>query len=810
MRCLRSLLLPLFLLVAAALPARAQGTRIKDLPLTTSIPADGRIALDASTFTALRGISVQQLATNLGTLAVANKLNTTNGVAVNLTTPTAATSSNDVVNKTSLDAAIVAGVAAKLNTTNGVAVGLTTTTAATAANDVVNKTALDAAIASDRSFALTSSGLILSVAAGNLTDGDGNPIPVAAGTVRLRPSVTNIVVVDLHDLSLHAFTRAWHVGGVAIGTVITSSTNVTSITQPRSFALRENPLMPVLAKIRGGAPWTCIRVGDSINGGAGTSPYWYSRSFDTAQSSGGYNVTNIANATFRSLSFPGSSAIGGKLLTAQLGTQPGYTPGFGFDHVDQTVWRFPWINSQLSSPETGIGPHLLNVVAPDVVVIAFGTNHEVRNMRWLSEQIAYWVDAGSAVVLLTCNRRYDGGSSATIDDARWQTIAQAHGAVLCDTAEFVEEAYRNYLSGAGSTPYVDGVHHDTGGSIAWARAVSGIFRGYTFPYSSPAAANRRQTLTSSDIRPASGGYLQLVNNQSSGTSTVLSTQYGNNIRYNLAGTSWNSGITSVPTNAYVVASHPFMSGSLWAITENQGGDPYSFSFAQQGSTTITTGTDSGLSVWHHFTEIATDAQIQAFQSSQYTTPRTKGLPVSIGGRFGVTAGTAKLVGFYYETPRIRPIDIPFDAYHGSWFVDDGDYNLTTGSGPVVMTSNTTGDFVEFTTPPCDMVSVVLRGGQSAGQYDVSIDGITAYTALEGYRGVGSTGLVLPITLAPGIWPTAAGASGAASGIDGLRKPHTVRIKLSGVNGSAAAVATGAGRLTILYAVAMDSVASSGF
>jgi len=129
MHCLRPLFfLLLSLAVAVALPARAQGTRIKDLPLTTTIPTDGRIALDASTFTALRGISVQQLATNLGALAVAAKLDTTNGVAVGLTTATVPTTGNSVVNKTALDAAIAAGVANKLDITNGVASGLTSST----------------------------------------------------------------------------------------------------------------------------------------------------------------------------------------------------------------------------------------------------------------------------------------------------------------------------------------------------------------------------------------------------------------------------------------------------------------------------------------------------------------------------------------------------------------------------------------------------------------------------------------------------------------------------------------------------------
>ena len=114
MRRLRPLLF-LLLAVAVAVPARAQGTRIKDLPLTTTIPTNGRIALDDSTFTALRGVSIAQLATNLVTVAGAAKLDSTNGVAVNLTTATVPTNGNAVVNKTALDAAAALALAKASN-----------------------------------------------------------------------------------------------------------------------------------------------------------------------------------------------------------------------------------------------------------------------------------------------------------------------------------------------------------------------------------------------------------------------------------------------------------------------------------------------------------------------------------------------------------------------------------------------------------------------------------------------------------------------------------------------------------------------
>lgn len=71
----------------------------------------------------------------------------TNLVFVGPKTATIPASGTDIVNKTALDAAVVAGVANKLDTTNGVAVSLTTATAPTTGNSVVNKTAMAESIA---------------------------------------------------------------------------------------------------------------------------------------------------------------------------------------------------------------------------------------------------------------------------------------------------------------------------------------------------------------------------------------------------------------------------------------------------------------------------------------------------------------------------------------------------------------------------------------------------------------------------------------------------------------------------------------
>jgi hypothetical protein len=110
--------------------------------------------------------------------------------------------------------------------------GLTTADATTDLG-VANKRMVDAVTAAvaalPNPFPMSAAGLVLTVGAGNLTDGLGNPIAVSAGTVRLRASVTNIVVVDLYDKSFHAFDRNWHAAAVTVGTVVTDATGVVSI-----------------------------------------------------------------------------------------------------------------------------------------------------------------------------------------------------------------------------------------------------------------------------------------------------------------------------------------------------------------------------------------------------------------------------------------------------------------------------------------------------------------------------------------------------------------------------------------------------
>jgi lysophospholipase L1-like esterase len=298
-------------------------------------------------------------------------------------------------------------------------------------------------ILSGNSFRMTSSGLTLTVGSGRIVDACGVPVSVASGTVLLRDNATSYIVVDLFDLSLHAFSRAIHTAGVCIATVVTSGGVVTSITQPIHFRMGPNPIGAVVSKLRAGGPISVLAIGDSITAGSGGSPAWYNLAFNSANSGAGFNVPNAANVTVNRLGLPGGNSAVAMLAMATVFTS---TAGaWDTDHVDQAlVGLSGWEASQVP-PDSYVGPNKLVSSAPDLVLISLGTNDDGNTYQAVEACARYFRKLGLCVVLATCNRRYDGYSNTAPAGTQWQRIASANGCAIADTAEFMEEAYRNFL-----------------------------------------------------------------------------------------------------------------------------------------------------------------------------------------------------------------------------------------------------------------------------------------------------------------------------------------------------------------------------
>lgn len=640
--------------------------------------------------------------------------------------------------------------------------------------------------------------LTITVSAGTIIDEAGTPISVSAGTVKLKASATNVIVVDLFDRSLHAFDRAFHSAAVVVATVTTSASGVTNVTRVASPRLPANPLGNAAAKLRAGRSLNVLLYGDSITAGSGGSPAYYTLLFDSAQSAAGYNVPNVANVTLSRVSCPGATGIFGMAMIADLTNQATGGTGIGYDHVDQAATRLPNLNAERSTPVSYVGANRYTEATPDIVFIALGTNDNGRNLGYIEAQARFWRRRGVAVCLVTCNRRYDGYTSDTVASGLWRNIALANGCAIADTAAFMEEAYVNYLQSATATPYTDNVHPTAAGHALWARAINGLFANYAFPPGNTVLAEKVFSHASDNVlRVANHAALQLVHNNVSGTGTGTTPNPTYNLRCLMAGIAAASGYLTVTGAQYVCFGHPFVSGAIWAIVENQSGEDFSYTVTQQAGTTIASGSVTGYNLPFTIVQIVSAAVVQSFPaaSSQYTSPRSRQMPSPIAARFNVTSGTAKLVGFLFETPIVREIPRTQWTTVGTWATEAGDYD-----GECRLTyTDTTNDRVSIIGRDCNAVAVVLRCGASSGQINFVADGVSALSSYETYKGVGSTSLLLPLIAAPGLWPNTQGSTVAAWPLANNRRDHCVQLKLTGVNGSASATSAGIRRLGIAFA-----------
>jgi lysophospholipase L1-like esterase len=612
------------------------------------------------------------------------------------------------------------------------------------------------------------------------------------------------VVVDLYDLSFHAFTRAFHTAGVPIATVVTSSNAVTSVIQPSSFQLPPNPIAPAVTKLRSGAAITILAIGDSITAGTGGTPTWYNLAFNSANSGSGYNVPNAANVTLTRFALPGGNSAMAMLAMANIFTS---TAGaWDSDSIDQGLAGLPgWEVCQIM-PDAYVGQNKLAAAAPDVVIISLGTNDDGNTFQNVEASARYFRKLGSSVIIATCNSRYDGYSNNAPAGTEWQKIATANGLAVCDTREFMEEAYQNYLAGSGSTPYLDGVHPSNSGQTLWARAFTGLFNSYAQTATLSALPYRRVAAGTS-VRSSPAAHLQLVFSKTSSTGTGTTSYTSDNLRVNWAGIPTTNGFITVTSSQFIRVCFPYVSGQIYGIFENQSGENFTYSLQDTSGNVMATNTINGISLPFLLTPIATAAQVQTFAStfSRYTTAKNKGLPVSTGFRFLATSGTAKVVGFLFETPVIEQVPMGNVKLLGTWITEDADpyiagYNDSPTTGirvPKVYTSNTTWDRIAVEANDCDILSPVVRVGQSSGRFTIYADGLTPFSSFDTYQSVGNFPMVLQFPVATGSWPTYSGASSAALPLSVARRRRNLTMQVVGVNTNAAATSTGIGRFTLI-------------
>lgn len=647
-------------------------------------------------------------------------------------------------------------------------------------------------------FAIVSTGLSITIGAGKITDANGASVNVPAGGLSLRASQTQYIMVDLFDLSYHVFNRPWHSAAVCIATIVTDGSSITSLSQAGSYIVPQNAMAVINTRLRAGGNTIRFRItGDSYTYGAGNPVgglyYWFDLIFNSAAAAYGYNLPSIANVVSTRYGAPGATAIHGMAMIADVTSTPPITGISGHDNVDQVVMRYPLWNMMRASPDVNYGPNAVVAATPDVIILEYGTNYDVKNVEWIEAQIRFWRSKHVATIVMSPIMAYNGAATGTATDTRIKAICDASGASFADANAFIDEAWYNFLNYGGPNPYSDLVHPSVTGQPLVARSITGLFstvyqRQFSeLPSGKPVAATT--------IRSAPHAHILVNPTVISGTGTGTTLTPSVNFRVLYGGQAAADGFITVTGAQYVTVGYDLCCGDIFAIFENQGGENFSWNCTQQAAPVISSGSVVGASIPFQIVRVMTAAQTQAFPAtgSNFPTGYAGGMPVPAGFRFNVSAGTAKLVGFLFESPYVTeiPVNQLAPPSLGVWASENSD--LENGSSPICYCTDTLNANVTVLADDCDGISVMLRAGPAAGQIRFAVDGLAQFGPLDLYS---SAEVVYHFTTVPGVWPNYAGSTPGVRPLANFRGDHVLQMRHMGANASCVAGTAAKRRLTI--------------
>ena len=309
---------------------------------------------------------------------------------------------------------------------------------------------------------------IATVGAGDLVWSDGSVSHFSGGHVRLIPERTNYLVVNYGSLRLHNLRRFIGEGEQLVATIVTHTSAPPQIQVPPSFAV--SPTRLGLFKVKMAHQTSPIRVatmGDSLTE---ISPFinWRSLLFDSNLAVYGYHLRTKSDAIVLNLGASATTCDYGLAMVspaAQSFGRPnqgycfaGAASDFGIDSDSLPQPTYPLASAS----------HLWSF-RPDLVMVAYGINggpYSLNNLESISRALIE--DHQVPTLFLTEN----DFASLPLSDSILPTLRSIRdgiGGAIADTAAYVEEINRN-----GTNTFVDAIHQNDYGWMAWAEAIQGV------------------------------------------------------------------------------------------------------------------------------------------------------------------------------------------------------------------------------------------------------------------------------------------------------------------------------------------------
>jgi lysophospholipase L1-like esterase len=285
---------------------------------------------------------------------------------------------------------------------------------------------------------------------------------VPAGRIQMQPASTNYIMLDLRDLSYHVWQRNIDRGSVCLGSVITDSNSIQSITMASSFDVPTTRIPLTRAKLAAGQPVKVLMLGDSLTAGVGaTVGYrWFNLLMDAA------TLTNTASLGVRNVTYVNAGVSGS---------------------VSRCGMAF------LGSSDTGVASSLL-ASRPDLAFVCYGANALAtsREEYGYLETIVRTLRRNNIEVILW-NGDYplwNDPKVVNVQTDQYRRIADRHGAEFIDMCERIAELNRNPSGTISMNTYIDVVHQNNTGHQWQANAFKSLFSIPQVPETIPASDDR--------------------------------------------------------------------------------------------------------------------------------------------------------------------------------------------------------------------------------------------------------------------------------------------------------------------------------
>ncbi len=558
-------------------------------------------------------------------------------------------------------------------------------------------------------------GLTAHIQPGQLVLPTGGIWSFPGGLVTVADNATNQIVIDLFQGKAHSFLRAIHDGGIHIGSLVTRNGMIERFEPMMPIRLPASAVERTKARLRAGqGPVRIGLMGDSLLHASGIGISWQRLLFDPLYATNGLNVMNASITTVA------DHAVGGQTARHTLAMLGPAVEGAGDWMPGEAMTLLPefLVNEESSPYPQGWGESCL-LKDLDLVIVGSIFNTGNNKLEFMESIVKRLRRAGVEVIVVT----ESSGPSTPLylynEGYGLKAICEAHGATLCDTWCYLDEAVKQ-----GQVPYIiNSVHYVQAGYDLFASALRSVLCDYGL---------MDRLAGQTNWVPTTSLYTNWANCSEVSFNPVFTTGKTNQPSrfvdmYNpavvLNAKLHSQSVTLLASNEYAVFSHAH-AREVDLLIEDDAGQAVIELLGPDGDILVKTNKTTGSGTYINLYECAKADTLSKLTNSTHGNGLSHGL-ANLSVKVQCIQGTTRVVGAVFHTFLNRQMSEAELQLTGSWFVEPSGGVLQ----PEGVWTDAPGDVLQmvFEGTGCQ---ILLNGGVAAGQVEVEVDGRIVHSNLD--------------------------------------------------------------------------------